>query len=225
MTFRDKALYKLAWVREKLGQNDLAAQNFLRLGKQFPKSEFASEAQFHAGVLLQRMNKFDDARAAFTAVAESIFSEKAALGVADCWRGLEKHAEAAAAYGQVLAQWPHGECRVPALLGRAAELRATGAYADAITDYSEVAKGGETLDAARALLGQGHCLLALKKWDDATRCFVKVDVLYGFDELKPESLLMAARCCEQAGDTVKAAVYRDDLMKRFPKATEALKAK
>ena len=90
-----------------------------------------------------------------------------------------------------------------ALLGRAGERRVLDAFADAIADYSEAAKGGETRESAQAMLGQGQCWFALKKWEDAARCFLKVDVLYGFDELKPEALAMAARCWEQAGDTAK----------------------
>jgi len=221
VAFRDKALYKLAWMREKLGQHDAAVQTFLRLAKQFPQSEFVAEAQYHAGCLLQVMNKFDEARAAMAAVEDGVFAEKAACGVADCWRNAGRHAEAIAAYSQVLAKWPHGDCRVPALLGRAGERRATGAFAEAIADYAEVARGGETIESAQALLGQGHCLFALNKWEDAARCFLKVDVLYGFDELKPEALAMAAKCWEQAGDVAKAAAYREDLKKRFPKSREA----
>jgi TolA-binding protein len=222
VTFRDKALYKLGWTREKLEQNEAAVQTFLQLARQFPKSEFAPEACYRAGCLLQGMGKFDAARAALAAVADSAFSEKAACGVADCWRAAGKHTEAADAYGQVLAKWPHGDCRVPALLGRAGERRATGAFADAVADYDEVARGGdETLESAQAMLGQGHCWFALKKWEDAARCFLKVDVLYGFDDLKPEALAMAARSWGQAGDAEKAAMYRADLKKRYPKSKEA----
>jgi len=221
VTFRDKALFKLGWTREKLEQNEAAVQTFLQLARQFPKSEFAPEAYYRAGCLLQRMGKFDDARAALAAVADSAFSENAACGVADCWRVAGKHTEAADAYGQVLAKWPHGDCRTQALLGRAGERRATGAFADAIADYDEASRGGETIESAQAMLGQGHCWFALKKWEDAARCFLKVDVLYGFDELKPEALAMAARSWEQAGDAEKAAMYRADLKKRFPKNREA----
>jgi TolA-binding protein len=71
------------------------------------------------------------------------------------------------------------------------------------------------------MLGQGHCWFALKKWEDAARCFLKVDVLYGFDDLKPEALAMAARSWGQAGDAEKAAMYRADLKKRYPKSKEA----
>ena len=216
VAFRDKALYKLGRVREKLAQNGAAAQTYLLLARQFPGSEYAPEAQYRAGVLLQGMGNLDEARAALTAVADSAFSEKAACGAADCWRAAGKHKEAADAYGQVLAKWPHGDCRVHALLGRADALRATGAFADAIADYAEAARGGETMEAAQAMLGQGHCWFARKKWTDAARCFLAVDVLYGFDELKPEALTMAGRSWEQAGDAEKAAMYRDEVKKRFP---------
>ena len=222
VSFRDKALYKLGWAREKLGQNEAAVQSFLRLARQFPRSEFAPEAHYRAGCLLQVTNQFNEARASFAAVTDSPFSEKAACSVAVCLQAMGKHTEAAEAYGQVLAQWPHGECRVQALLGRACERRALGAFADAIADYTEVSNvSGEAIEAAQALLGQAHCWYALKKWEDAARCFIKVDVLYGFDELKPEALAMAARSWEQAGDAAKAALYREELKKRFPKAKEA----
>jgi len=222
VSFQDKAIYKLGWVREKMGQNDAAVQTFLRLARQFPHSEFVPEAYEHAGVLLQKMGRFDDARAAFAAVAEGPFSEKAACGVADCWRASGKHKEAVEAYALVLSKWPQGECRAQALLGRAGELRASGAFSDAIADYTTVAHDGETMTSAQAMMGLAYCWFALQKWEDAARCFLKVDVLYGFDELKPEALAMAARCWVQAGDPEKAAMYREDLKKRFPKSREAL---
>ncbi len=220
VAFRDKALYKLGWMREKLGQNGAAAQTFVQLARQFPASEFTPEAHYRAGVLLQAMGRFEEARVAFTAVTDSLFSEKAAYGVAECWRVAGHHTDAIDAYAQVLKKWPQGECRLQALLGRANELRAAGAFADAITDYATVSRNGETIEAAQAMLGQGHCWFALKNWEEAARCFLKVDVLYGFDALKPEALAMAARSWELAGNAEKAAMYRDELKKRFSKGKE-----
>jgi TolA-binding protein len=219
--FRDKALYKLGWAREKQAQREPAAQAFLRLAQQHPASEHAPEARYRAGCLLQAMGRLDEARAALAAAGDSVFAEKAACGVADCWRAAGSNTEAAVAYGQVLARWPRGECRLRALLGRADAQRAAGAFAGAAADYAEAAAAGETREAAQAMLGQGHCWLALKKWDDAARCFLKVDVLYGFDELKPEALALAARCRELAGDAAKAAACREELKKRFPASREA----
>lgn len=221
VNFRDKALYKLGWAREKLTQRESAAQTFLLLARQFPQSEYAPESSYRAGCLLQAMGRIEDARGAWASVADSAFSEKAACGVADCWRAAGKHKEAAEAYSHVLTKWPHGECRQRALLGRADELRASGAFADALVDYREAAKAGETREAAQAMLGQGHCWFALQKWDDAARCFLKVDVIFEFDELKPEALAMAARSRESAGEKEKAAAHRAELKKRFPKSREA----
>ncbi len=219
--FCDPALYKLGWAREKLAQREPAVQAFLRVAQQHPASEHAPEARYRAGCLLQLMGRFAEARAALAAVGDGVFAEKAACGVADCWRAAGRNTEAAAAYGQVLARWPRGECRLRALLGRAESLRAAGSFAEAAADYAEAAAAGETREAAQAMLGQGHCWFALKQWDDAARCFLKVDVLYGFDELKPEALALAARSREQAGDAAKAAMCREELKKRFPASREA----
>jgi TolA-binding protein len=221
VAFRDKALYKLGWTREKLRQRDAAIETFLRLAQLFPRSEYAAEARYRAGLLLQEAGKFDDARAAFAAVGDSVLAEKAALAVADCWRAAGRPSEAAAAYGHVLEKWPQGESRAAALAGRAAARRAGGQFAEAAADYAEAAKlGGESLDAARATLGQAHCWFALRKWEEAARAFAKVDVIFAFDELKPEALAMAAKSWEQAGDAEKAALYRAERKKRFPKAPE-----
>jgi len=218
VAFRDKALFKLAWTREKLARKDEAAQTYLRLARQFPRSEYAPEASFQAGEILHGQGRFDDARVAFAAVGDSLFSEKAACRVADCWRATSRHAEAIETYGQVLSRWPQGACRLPALLGRGDERRALGAPADALADYDEVAKGGgETREAAQAALGAGYCWFALKNWELAARSFLKVDVLFGFEDLKPEALTMAGKSWEQAGDAAKAAMYRADVQKRYPK--------
>ncbi|MFZ4395977.1 MAG: tetratricopeptide repeat protein, partial [Kiritimatiellia bacterium] len=222
VNFRDKALYKLGWTREKLTQHEAAAQTFLLLARQLPRSEYAPEAGYRAGCILQAMGRLEDARSALAAVTDGVFSEKAACSAADCWRAAAKHKEAADAYSQVLTRWPNGECRQQALLGRADALRALGAFADAVADYREAARAGETRISAQAMLGQGHCWFALQKWDEAARCFMKVDVLYEFDELKPEALAMAARSRELAGETEKAVMHRAELKKRFPRSREAL---
>ena len=215
--FRDKALYKLGWTLEKQGHCEAAVQTFLRLAHQLPSSEYVPESQFRAGVLLQGLHRLNEARAALASVTDGPFAEKAAFTLAECWRAADKHAEAAAAYGQVLTKWPHGDCRLQALLARASELQVAGAVTDAIAEYAEVIRAGETREAAQAMLGQGHCWFALGKWEDAARCFAKVDVLYEFNEYKPEALAMAARSWERAGDAAKAAMYREDLKRRFPR--------
>jgi outer membrane protein assembly factor BamD (BamD/ComL family) len=69
----------------------------------------------------------------------------------------------------------------------------------------------DTIEAAYALLGQGQAWLAMKSYDEAAKAFLKVDILYAYDELKPEAVRMLIQTWEQAGDVEKAAKYRKQL--------------
>jgi len=219
--FRDKALYKLGWTRERQKQDDAALAAYERLAKEHPQSDLAPEARYRAGRIRQAQGKFDEAAAAFAAVTGGPFAEHAAFFGAECLRSLGRNAAAEAAYGQVLARWQQGECHVQALLGRGHARRALERLDEAVGDYRAVARATETVDAAQALLGEGYCLYAQKKWDDAAKAFLKVDILYAYEELKPEALAMIAKTWEAAGDAAKAAVYRADLRKRYPAARQA----
>jgi TolA-binding protein len=215
--FADKVLYKLGWAREKAGQPDQALTAFQRLAREFPQSELADEARYRQGRLLQSLGRAADAVAAFAAVGGAgAFAERAAFGRAEALRAAGRHQEALQAYDGVLKQWPQGDVRVQALLGRGHTLRALGANQDAIEAYAAVIQATDTLDAAQAVLGQGYAHLAMRAWEDAAKAFLKVDILYGYEELKPEALDMLGKTWEQAGDAAKAAKYRAERAQRYP---------
>ena len=81
---------------------------------------------------------------------------------------------------------------------------------------------GKSAMAARALLGAGHCLFEQRKWQETAKTFLKVDVLYDDDSLKPEALAMIVRCWKAAGDDAKVAIYRHELKTRYPTSKEAM---
>lgn len=96
-------------------------------------------------------------------------------------------------------------------------LRAAGRLDDAMSAYGALLNGtNKTRAAAQALLGQGYCLFAQRKWEEAARSFLKVDLLYDDESLKPEALAMIVKSWDQAGDAVKAASYRAELKARYP---------
>jgi TolA-binding protein len=214
----EQALYKLGWTREKLGQTAAAAHAFQLLATRFPRSALAAEAWFRAGTLWQTLGRFAEARAAWAQVREGRYAEQAACGVAASWRTQGNPAEAATAYGVVLTNWPQGVSRVTARLGRAEAWRTLGQWTEALEEYraAAAAAAAESREAAQAMLGQGHGCFALRKWEEAARCFAKVDLLFEYADLKPEALEMLARSWEQAGDATKAALYRAERRKRFP---------
>lgn len=215
--FADKVLYKLGWAREKAGQPDQALAAFQRLAQEYPKSELADEARYRHGRLLQALGRAAEAVDVFTAVGAGAFSERAAFGRAESLRAAGRHKEALDGYDSVLKQWPQGDVRIQAQLGRGHCLRALGANQDAVEAYAAVIKATDTLDAAQAVLGQGHAFFAMRMWEDAAKAFLKVDILYGYEELKPEALDMLAKTWEQAGDAAKATQYRAEREQRYPK--------
>ncbi len=221
LAFADKLLYKLGWAREHLEQPEPALQAFDRLVREAATSELVPEARYRCGRLLQQLGRRDEAIAALAQVPDGPFAEKALFLVGECQRAAGRHKEALEAYGQVLKRWPEGACRVPALLGRGHSLRANGANQDALEAYAAVVAATEAVEAAQAVLGQGYAHLALNQHAEAAKAFLKVDILYGYEELKPEALAMLVKTWTQAGDAAKAAQYRDELRKRYPEAPAA----
>lgn len=221
LAFADKVLYKLGWTREHLGRDAEALETFARLAGKHPGSELAPEARYRQGRLLHKAGRHDEALAVLAPVTEGAFAERAALLAAECQRAAGRHREALAAYEQVLGKWPDGECRPAALLGRGHAQRAVGAFQDALDSYAAViAAAPDSEEAAQATLGQGHAFFAMGNWTEAAKAFLKVDILYGCENLKPEALEMLAATWEKAGDAEKAARYRAERARRYPEAAK-----
>jgi len=217
LPFADKVLYKWGWACEKSDKPEQALAVFQRLARDFPRSELCDEARYRQGRLLQALGRMDEAADAFAAVGGGAFAERAAFGGAECRRLTGRHKEALAAYDALLKQWPKGEVRVQAMLGRGHSLRALGANQDAVDAFAEVIRSTDTLEAAQAVMGQGYAHMAMGAWEEAAKAFLKVDILYGYDEIKPEALDMLVKTWEKAGDTAKAAKYRSEREQRFPR--------
>jgi len=209
--FADTALYKLGWARERLDKPDAALAAFRRLIREFADSALAGEARYREGRLLQVAGAWEEAVGAYAAVPEGPFRERAAFGRAECLRLNKQATEAVAAYRELIKNAADATVRMQAWLGLGHAFRDAGAHKDAIEAYGEVIKLTETVEAAQALLGQGYAWLAMETFDEAAKAFLKVDILYGYDALKPEAVGMLVKTWEQAGDEGRAAKYRKQL--------------
>ncbi len=222
--FADKLLYKLGWANVHLDDKAKALAAFERLAREFPESELAGESLYMQGELLSAMGKRDEAIAALAKVQDPAFAEKALHLAAECHRGEGRHGDAIAACDKLLGQFPEGELRAQALLCKGHSLRAAGADADALDAYAAVVAATETIDAAQAIMGQGDIHFAAQRWQDAAKAYLKIDILYGYEELKPRALLMLARTWKKAGDDAKSAQYLEQLKTRYPDSAEAKEA-
>ncbi|MBA4388372.1 MAG: hypothetical protein C0404_10350 [Verrucomicrobia bacterium] len=216
VVFADKVLYKLGWCYDYQDMADKSAAAFQRICKDFPKSELSDEAHYRAGKLMQKTGKHADAIKEFAAIASGDFAERAQFQNAECQRTLGRHKEALEIYTDVLKRFPKTEFAAQVNLGRGHCLRALGTHAEAIAAYESVVKATDTVDAANAVLGIGYSQFAQNDFKESAKSFMKVDIIYGYEELKPEALYMLVKAWQKSGDAEKARKYRDELERRYP---------
>lgn len=225
--FGDKIYYKLGWSLEKLNKIDEAVKSFINIYKGFPKSELVDEAHYQAGRLLQKQKKYPAAIVEFSKIKSGDFQEKSLFRTAECQRLSGKNQDALKQYASFIKEFPESEFIVQANLGQAHCFRTIEAFQDAIDAYDKVVQATDTVDAASAVMGIGYCHYAKSNFKDAAKAFLKVDILYGYDELKPEALSMLIKSWEKAGNSEKAEKYRKELIKRYPESpfAKSLKSK
>lgn len=211
--FKDKVLYKLGWALEHQKKHDEALAIYRRLIETGDDKELAAEARYREGRLLQTATQYEAAIAAYGQVPPGAFSERAAFGKAESLRLNNAATEAVAAYRQLLKDVTDPTVKMQSWLGLGHAYRTAGANKDAVEAYSEVVRLTETVEAAEAVMGQGYARLAMEEYDEAAKAFLKVDIIYGYDELKPEAVRMLVKVWEAAGDTAKADRYRKQLEK------------
>ncbi|MCX8012882.1 MAG: tetratricopeptide repeat protein, partial [Rectinema sp.] len=214
--FADKVLYRLAWCHRELGEGAEACEAFRRIYLEYPKSELGDEARYRVGMCFQEQKKYMEAVELYRKVEKGDFRERAAFQEAECLRLLERYPEALKAYEAFLKEFGSGPYAPHANLGRGHCYRALGAWDDAIDAYRAVTRATETIEAAMAEMGIGHCLFAKRQHNEAIKSFLKVDILYGYEELKPEALSMVVKCWRELNDAEKAEKYRSELRTRYP---------
>jgi TolA-binding protein len=79
-----------------------------------------------------------------------------------------------------------------------------GRFDEAVEAYGAVVKGHQGPTAARAQFQIGECLFARKRYEEAARELLKVDILYAYPEWSAAALYEAGRCFQEMGDPVDA---------------------
>ncbi len=216
LPYADHVLYKLAWANRELDQIEKAATRFRQLAEQHPGSPLAAEARYRAGRALQALGRPVDALSMLQAVPAGRFSELALFHTGELQRAGGNTAAALTAYQAARQRHPDGELATQTTLGLAHCQRDVGAFADAIESYAKVVAMTDTIAAAHALVGSGMARMAMKQYKAATKDFLKVDILYGYDEVKPQALQQLVVCYGKLGNAEKAAKYTQELQTRYP---------
>lgn len=215
---KDTLEYRIGWCYLELEQFPEVAATFEALANNFPDKPLAEEARYRAGIGRQKTGDHAKAVEWFDSVGGENFIERARFAAAESERAAGNHRAAIDRYRNWLKDHPDGRFAVQANLGLGHALRSAQAYADALEAYGRVTAMTDTIEAAQACMGSGYCRLAMNQPAEAAREFLKVDIVYGYDELKPEALRMLIVCFERLKDDERAERYRRELETRFPLA-------
>ena len=198
---REQATYRLGVCAYELGRFDEAASTFEELIDRFPASEFIPSASFFCGEALLKTDHHERAVTHFARVADKHPSDGACgaslLRLGECEAVLQHWRKSDDAFTSYLDRFGDDEHAFQARFGIGWARENQSRYDDAIKAYRLVLANHQGVTAARAQFQIGECLFAQKKYADAARELLNVEILYAYPEWSAAALFEAGRCFEK----------------------------
>jgi TolA-binding protein len=217
------------------GAFDLAAIEWAKLVKDFPKDPLADKAQHYLGVCLLKLDKPTEAEASFQAVVKNYpkfdLMEDTLLSLGACQyaqavAGKKDHyAAAGATFDSLLKQYPKGRYVEEALYFAGESLYAQGKKPEAVAYYERlVSEFPEGKRLADALYAQGVAQEELGKFAEAGAIYDKFLASFAQSPLATEVKMRKAETVLQAGDAATAGKMFAEVaaVKDFAAADHAL---
>lgn len=204
----EQATYRLGVSEFERGEFAKAARRLDDFTKTYPKSPFAVSAHAICGEALFKLNRHGPAAEHFQIVIDGDAKDPtwsgALLRMGECQAGLQRWARSEEAFARYLKEFPKSDNWYQAAFGLAWAIENQGRLDDAIGRYQIVVDNHNGPTAARAQFQIGECLFAGKKYEDAARELVKVDILYAYPEWSAAALYEAGRCFQKLSKDVEA---------------------
>lgn len=204
----EQASYRLGVCEYERGNFESSAKLLGEFTKSYADSPLAASAHAICGESLFRLNRHGPAAEQFRFVIDGDEKDPgwpgALLRMGECQAALQRWARSEEVFARYLEKFPQSENWYQAAFGLAWAMENQGRLDDAIERYRKVVDAHQGPTAARAQFQIGECLFAKKKYEDAARELLKVDILYAYPEWSAAALYEAGRCFTKLSKHVEA---------------------
>ena len=225
----DRALYMHGFACLRLEQNAQAAEAFQNLVDAHSRSELVGESLYLVGESHFRAGQFAKTVVAHRRLLDEYPKHAVVpkvlfrLGVAQCQ--LEQWSAGQKTLTDLARRFPDYEHGVEAELWRGRALAAGGSLRAARQALARVISRDEGVLAARARLELGRVALAEEDAETALSEFLKVALLFGYEEEVAEALLFSGQCLELQGKRDRAREQYRELLQKYPNSSSAGEAR
>ncbi len=224
----ERAFYMLGWSSRKLKDTAASTRYFQELLTRFPQTALAPDASLRlaenlviAGDPAKACQVLKAAAAAQTPAQlgeDFLLTYTDCLAAAQLWQELLK---TGAACREVFPDSPR-RYLVTFRLGLANQ--ALGLLDEAEKEFRDTIARTDTIEAARAQFNIGSLYFSRRDYLEAAKNFLRVDMLYDYEDLAPRSLCQAVECFHRAGEEARAELYLKKMRDKFPESEWTKKA-
>lgn len=206
-----------------------AAEHLLKVMTEFPDIPLPEDLYAWTAQRMMDAGKWDAAIKALEATLKHAPAvarpEMLALKIAECHEKAGRSDKAMEGYRKLADSGAD-----PAICGEARVrlgglLEGAGKIDESIAAYEAALRTSSGDPAARAAYRLGELYASQEQWEPAARAFMRVAVLYLHETLSPAALWQAGTCFEKLGRTADAAGAWSELIRDFPGAPEAARAR
>jgi TolA-binding protein len=216
-----QAKYRLGVCRYQQGLYEPSAQLLSAFVDQAPQDdERVPSARLLCGEALFKLGRHDMVVEQMTKIVESYPDDEACgpalLRLGESQAALQRWPQSREAFAGFLQERGDSPLWYQAKFGIGWSLENQGDFDDAIAVYREVVQRHQGPTAARAQFQIGECLFAQKRYEEAARELLKVDILYAYPEWSAAAVYETGRCFEELSNPVAARQQFEQVIAQHP---------
>jgi TolA-binding protein len=215
----ERARYRAGACAYALERYSEAAAELEVFLERYPNGQSAASGRLICGESLVQMGEYQRALTHLKVVVEKHAAHDsfgpALLRLGECQAQLQDYAASEGSFRRYLKEFPGSELAYQAEFGIGWALENRGRHDDAIAAYQKLVQSHQGQTAARAQFQIGECLFAQKRYEDAVRELLKVDILYAYPQWSAAALYEAGRCFEELSNPVDARRQFQQVVEKF----------